>query len=69
MAARKPTMTPAPERPDLEKLIADASAKPVTDDELREQMASFVYGNAPVGSGITKESAKKAAETSRLIVA
>ncbi|MHB8885073.1 MAG: hypothetical protein ACYC5H_08280 [Methylovirgula sp.] len=57
MAERKSALKRAPERPVLEKLLERAKTAIVTDDLLREQRASFVYGNAPHGSRITKESA------------
>jgi hypothetical protein len=38
----------------------------VTDEMLQEQRASFVYGNAPKGSRITKDSARKAAARIRI---
>lgn len=34
----------------------------MTEEQLQEQRASFVYGNAPEGSGITKASALRAAD-------
>jgi hypothetical protein len=34
---------------------------------LEEQRVSFIYGNAPKGSRITKESARKAAKSRRLM--
>jgi hypothetical protein len=61
MAERKPSLERAPKRPALDALLERARQTPITDDLLQEQRASFVYGNAPKGSRITKESAKKAA--------
>lgn len=58
MAERKTALKRAPERPALNALIERARTHVVSDEELREQRASFVYGNAPKGSRITKESAK-----------
>ncbi|MBX3491950.1 MAG: hypothetical protein KF899_03265 [Parvibaculum sp.] len=70
MAARKPTLTKAPPRPQLDALIAEARQKGVTDEQLQEQRASFAYGNAPAGADrITKESARDASRRNRLIVA
>jgi hypothetical protein len=60
MAERKSTYERAPKRPKLERLLERAKAVPVTDELLQEQRASFVYGNAPQGSRITKESARMA---------
>ncbi len=58
MAERKSALKRAPERPELARLLECAKDVVVTDEQLREQRASFVYGNAPHGSRITKESAK-----------
>lgn len=38
----------------------------LTDEQLEEQRASFVYGNAPKGSRITKESAQKSVKRIRV---
>lgn len=59
MAERKAALTRAPERPRLRTLLKTAKTVTVTDADLREQRASFVYGNAPKGSRITKDSAAK----------
>lgn len=59
MAERKSALKRAPERPELQALLERAKNIRVTDEQLREQRASFVYGNAPKGSRITKESAKR----------
>lgn len=67
MAARKTVITPAPARPELDRLIEDAQRRGVTDDQLKEQRASFVYGNAPEGSKITKESARSASQSIRML--
>ena len=67
MAARKPVITPAPARPELERLVELARRRGVTNEELQEQRASFAFGNAPQGSTITKESARNASRTVRLI--
>lgn len=66
MAARKTVMSPAPARPELDRLIEQARKKGVTDEELMEQRASFVYGNAPMNSGITKDSARAASKSVKL---
>ena len=66
MAARKSVLKPAPRRPELDRLM-DASIKAgVTGEVLQEQRVSFVFGNAPEGSRITKDSARKAARSIRL---
>jgi hypothetical protein len=61
MAIRKSALKSPPARPELDRLLEQARASGVTDDELREQRISFVYGNAPENSGITKETARSAA--------
>ena len=66
MAERKAALKRAPDRPELQALIEQAKSTTVTDELLREQAASFVYGNAPKGSRITKESAIKAAKRIRV---
>lgn len=57
MAERKSARTRAPDRPELRAMLERAKSVVITDDELQTQSASFVYGNAPRGSRITKESA------------
>lgn len=66
MAERKSALKRAPERPALEVLLREARSKELTEDVLREQRASFVYGNAPKGSRITKESARASTERIRV---
>ena len=66
MAERKAALKRAPERPRLRKLLNSAKTVTVTDAELRAQRASFVYGNAPKGSRITKESATKSVDRVRV---
>lgn len=61
MAVRKSVLKSAPSRPELDRLLAQAKHRTITDEQLREQRVSFVYGNAPENSGITKESARRAA--------
>ena len=61
MAERKTALNRAPERPELDALFEAARRTELTDEQLLEQRASFVYGNAPDGSRITKESAAKSA--------
>ncbi len=57
MAERKSALKRAPERPKLDELLEKARKHEMTDEELKMQRASFVYGNAPEGSRITRESA------------
>ncbi|WP_417516211.1 hypothetical protein [Minwuia sp.] len=66
MAVRKATMSSPPARPRLDELLARAKTVTLSEDDLREQQASFVYGNAPKGSKITKESARAAIGKIRL---
>lgn len=60
MAERKVALKRAPDRPELWALLDRAKTVIMTDEQIQEQRASFVYGNAPKGSRITKESAWKA---------
>jgi hypothetical protein len=66
MAARKSVLKPAPARPELERLVETSIKAGVSDEILREQRVSFVFGNAPEGSRITKDSARKATQGIRL---
>jgi hypothetical protein len=66
MAERKSALRRAPARPELDRLLEQAKTAVVTDDQLQRQRASFVYGNAPKGSRITKESAAKAVSRIRV---
>lgn len=66
MAERKSALRRAPPRPELEKLIEQVKERGVTEAQLFEQRISFVYGNAPDGSRITKESARSAASHIRV---
>jgi len=66
MAERKSALKRAPERPELERLLARARTVVITDELLQEQRASFIYGNAPQGSRITKESALTASKRIRV---
>jgi hypothetical protein len=67
MAERKAALKRAPERQELNALLERAKKVVLTDEDLREQRASFVYGNAPKGSRITKESARKAVDSLRIL--
>ena len=66
MAERKVALRRAPEWSELRALLDRAKTVTLTDEQLREQRASFVYGNAPKGSRITKESARKAVKHLRV---
>lgn len=66
MAERKPSLTRAPERPELERLLKLNKERGVSEATIQEQRASFAYGNAPKGSRITKDSARTASKSIRL---
>lgn len=68
MAERKSALKRAPERPELRRLLDEAKKVVVTDEELQAQRASFIYGNAPKGSRITKESALIASTRIRVTI-
>ena len=63
MAIRKSALRPAPARPELDRLLQQARETGVTNEQLLEQRISFAYGNAPENSGITKETARTAANS------
>ncbi len=63
MAIRKSALKTAPARPELDRLLQQARETGVTDEQLKEQRISFAYGNAPENSGITKETARSAANS------
>jgi hypothetical protein len=67
MAERKSALKRAPARPELDALLKRAREIRLSEDDLREQLASFVYGNAPKGSRITKESARRATGRVRVL--
>ena len=67
MAARKPFIGPAPSHPELHKLRELTRDIKVTDEQIAEQRISFIYGNAPVDSPITKESARVASQRYRML--
>lgn len=66
MAERKSALRRAPDRPELQALLERAKTVRMTDEQLQEQRVSFVYGNAPKGSRITKESAHRSAKHVRI---
>jgi len=55
-----------PDRSGFRKRVKESIEKGITDAELAEQKASFVYGNAPADSRITKDSARHAAAHMRI---
>ena len=67
MVARKSVLKSAPRRPELDRLMEASIKAGVSEEVLRDQRVSFVYGNAPEGSRITKDSARKAARSIRLL--
>ncbi len=70
MAARKATLKPAPERPEIDALLAEARKVGITDEQMAEQRVSFAYGNAPAHLGaITKDSTRQASRHNRLFAA
>ena len=66
MAERKAALKRAPKRPELMEALERAKKVILTDEQLEEQRASFVYGNAPKGSRITKESAQRSIKRIRV---
>jgi len=66
MVERKSLGFTPPDRTELKRLIAESVAQGISDAELAEQRVSFVYGNAPKDSRITKESARLASNRLRL---
>ncbi|MGH6876908.1 MAG: hypothetical protein ACREHV_05945 [Rhizomicrobium sp.] len=66
MAARKSLLGPPPNHPELDRLLDQARKVRVTDEQLQEQRVSFVYGNAPASSRITKDSARAAVKRIRI---
>ena len=56
----------APDRPELRALLEWAGSVTLTEEDLREQKVSFVYGNAPKGLEITRESAREAVDRIRI---
>jgi hypothetical protein len=63
MAVRKSVLRPAPQRPELDRLLANSIAAGISDEHLAEQRVSFAYGNAPEGSRITKDSVRVASRS------
>jgi len=66
MAARKPFLGPTPSHPELDRLREETRDMKVTDEQLAEQRISFIYGNAPADSAITRESARVASKRFRM---
>ena len=67
MATRKQFQTSLKVSPTTRRRLEAASKRGVSEDDLKEQAVSFIYGNAPVDSKlITKASARTAVENFRL---
>lgn len=66
MAERKAAGRPTPHRPELQALLDRAKTVTLTEADLRQQKASFVYGNAPKDSQITRESAERSVNRIRI---
>lgn len=66
MAERKPVLGPAPEHPELDRLLEETRTIAVSEADLQEQRISFAYGNAPQASRITKESVRDASRSIRI---
>lgn len=67
MAVRKSFLGPAPEHPELDRLLEATRAVQLTEAQLEEQRISFAYGNAPANSDlITKDSVRAASKSIRL---
>lgn len=67
MPGRQPIRTPSPPRPELEKLAAEALERGMTEEEYRQQKISWVYGNLPYDSDVTREDVEKALGSFRLV--
>lgn len=67
MAARKQFQSNLAITPELKRLLDEARAKEVSEDDLKEQRISFAFGNAPADAElITKESVRFASKRIRL---
>lgn len=66
MAARKLFLGPRPSHPELDRVRDETRDLKVTEEQLAEQRISFIYGNAPAGSAITKASAREASTRFRI---
>lgn len=66
MVQRKPIMKNTPDRSELFERVTKSVKAGVSDEQLRAQRVSFIFGNAPENSKVTKESAMNASQSSRL---
>lgn len=67
MSRRQPVRTPSPPRPELDRLVAEGLERGITEEEFQEQCISWVYGNSPFDSDITRERAAEAVRNFRMI--
>jgi len=66
MPARKQFQSKLVTTPELERLLAEARTKEVSEEDLKAQRVSFAFGNAPADSKITKDSMQLASQRIRL---
>ncbi|MCU1267012.1 MAG: hypothetical protein JWM21_3330 [Acidobacteria bacterium] len=66
MAARKQLQSNLTIKPELKRLLTEARAKEVSEEDLKEQRVSFAFGNAPDSDLITKESVRVTSQRIRL---
>jgi hypothetical protein len=66
MAARKQFQSSLTAKPELQRLLNEARAKGVTEEDLQEQRISFAFGNALGSKLITKDSVRFASKHIRL---
>ena len=67
MANRKAALRRAPHHPNLRALPDRAGPDTLTEEQLRQQKASFAYGNTPEGSRITRVSAGESVDRTHLV--
>lgn len=67
MALRKQFQSSLKVTPELERLLDQARATEVSEEDLKEQRVSFAFGNAPADAErITKESVRFTSQSIRL---
>jgi hypothetical protein len=67
MSGRRQLQSRLTMTPELERLLAEARAKEVSEEDLKEQRVSFAFGNAPADSKlITKDSVRHTSKRIRL---
>lgn len=67
MADRKQFLGVSEVDAEVLRILKEATSRPVTNEELREQRISFAFGNSLNSKTITKESVRHASESVRLI--